>query len=136
MSDSVIYKGSPPPPPTPKQRAQRRRQMRLVLSTLTVIIVGGTAWGVMTWINAADDRAEKQVQAGILLMSPGHYQEAIPFFDRALEISPNSWNAHLRRGEAHNNLGERDAAVADYRAALAIKGDVVEAISALATIYR
>jgi tetratricopeptide (TPR) repeat protein len=103
---------------------------------MAVIALGLGSWQVITYMAAAKERAAEEVQAGIRLLSPGHYHEALPHFDRALEMDPNSWTAYYQRGLAHDNLHEQDEAAADYTAALNLKPDLVEARVALAAIYR
>ncbi len=136
MSDSVIYKGAPPPPPSAKVRAQRRRQRKLILLTLAGILTAVGTWRTIAYINDAEPRAIAEVTAGRTFLTPGHYAEAVPHFDRAIEIFPNLPDAYYQRAVAHVNLGQTEAAAADFRSALDLKPDLVEASAGLAEIYR
>ena len=44
-----------------------------------------------------------------------------------LDLKPGNPEALSRRGEAHEHLGERDQAIADFRAALALAPDLDDA---------
>jgi tetratricopeptide (TPR) repeat protein len=95
--------------------------------------VGG--WQVFNYIAAASERAEAAVQAGIKNLAPNRYQQAVEQFNKALEIDPNSWNAYYRRGIANQYLGNLDAALADYQAAMQLNPNLVEAMTARAGIF-
>ena len=127
---------APPPPPTPAQRAQRRRQIRLVLGTLVGIVVVVASWQVFEYIDSAPERAEQQVNAGIAMLTPGRYGEAVQQFTEALQLNSASWNAYLQRGVAKQNLGQLDAALDDYQKALLLKPDLLKARTERAEIYR
>lgn len=51
------------------------------------------------------------------------FRDAIADFNRALELSPKSKWLLTQRGVAHEQLGEREKAIADYRMALAGRQD-------------
>jgi tetratricopeptide (TPR) repeat protein len=116
--------------------AHRRRQRQIIVLGALALVIGIAVWQVFAFIAGAEGRADAQVQAGIRLMSPGHYPEAISYFDRALRIWPDSWRAFYQRGVANNQLGNTQAAVSDFESALKLHSDLPEAMSALATIYR
>lgn len=120
---------------TPEQRAQRRKQRRLVLGTLLGLLVAVGAWQGIAYLTSAPERAEALVQAGMKNMSPGKYEQAVVVFGQALAIEPNSWNAYYQRGIAKQNLNALDDALADYQAALQLKGDLLDARVARAGIY-
>jgi len=127
---------APPPPPNAEQRAQRRKQRRLVWGTVAGMLLLVVAWQVYQYIASAPQRAEQQVQAGVRLLSPGHYEDAIVQFGEALEKNPNSWNAYFQRGIAKQNLGSLDAALSDFQVALQLKPDLLDARTARAEIFR
>lgn len=136
MSDYVIRKGPPPPPPPPRVLAHRRKQKRMIAGALAAILLGAGAVGGYVLIGDPVDRAEKEIESGLRFMTPGQYSIAIPYFSRALELDPNSWNAYYQRAVANQNEGEASAAESDYRSALELNPDLVQALSALAGIHR
>jgi tetratricopeptide (TPR) repeat protein len=58
-------------------------------------------------------------------------REAIPWFDRAVAIDPMYANGYHNRAVAREKLGERAAAIADYKRALVAKPDHPEAAARL-----
>ena len=116
-------------------RAQRGKQTRLVGGTVSVLLIALVVWQGYEYRASAPERAEARVQAGIKLMSPGHYEEAAVQFSEALETDPNSWNGYLQRGLARQNMSRPDDAIADLQAALRFKPDLQEARAALGGIY-
>ncbi|MEI9814586.1 MAG: tetratricopeptide repeat protein [Acidobacteriota bacterium] len=134
MADSALSKAAPPPP-SPQARAQRRKQWLLVTITLGGVLGLAGLWQAYEYIASAPERAEAQVQAGIKNLSPGRYEQAIPLFDEALSIDPNSSSAYFQRAVANQNLERFDAALADYQAAIQLRPDLIEAMTARAAIY-
>jgi tetratricopeptide (TPR) repeat protein len=67
-------------------------------------------------------RAESEVDACYLkaasLSKKGHQSQAIPYFDRAIQIAPNNPRLHDERGQALLELEQRDRALADFNAAI------------------
>ncbi len=59
--------------------------------------------------------------------SAEHTRAQVFALERALMIDPSARRAHYYRGELHKRLGENEAAITDYRAALACDPDDVEA---------
>ena len=54
---------------------------------------------------------------GQVLVKAGRVQEAIPYFDRAIEISAQTWSYRFNRARAYEELKQWGPAIADYRAA-------------------
>jgi tetratricopeptide (TPR) repeat protein len=115
--------------------AHRRKQKRLVFGLLLGILGLAGAWQVYSYIGSAPERAAREMDAGMKLMHPGTYDEAIVKFTAALEIEPNSWNAYQQRGLANMNVNRPDAALADLQTALQLKPNLLDALVARATIY-
>ncbi len=67
-------------------------------------------------------------ETGILLDHDGWYQEAIVYYDKALEINPIFAEALLYKGHAMNRLGRLEEAVACYDKALEINPEYAEAM--------
>ena len=124
-----------PPPLTPAAQAQRRKQTRLVVAAVLTLIVLFVGWQAYEYTASAPQRAEGRVQAGIALMHPGSYEQAIAKFDEALDLSPGLWNAYLQRGLAKQNLGSLDAALTDLEKALELNNELTEARIARADIF-
>jgi tetratricopeptide (TPR) repeat protein len=53
---------------------------------------------------------------GSILLQLERYRDALPFLARAIELDPQSGIAHHHRGYALQELGERQAAIEEYRA--------------------
>lgn len=112
----------------------RRRQRRLVLITIAGIVVLGAGIGAFVYISGAPQRADKEFQEAMKMMTPGHYPDAIVHFTQALAISPQLPNAYLERGNAHRILGESEAALADYQAATDLNSSLAPAFNGIAMI--
>lgn len=50
-------------------------------------------------------------------------REALEWFDKVLELTPSYHQALYNRGLCYENLEKKDSAIADYRAALEVKGN-------------
>jgi tetratricopeptide (TPR) repeat protein len=55
----------------------------------------------------------------VLLVQQRKAAEAIPWFERALQRAPDFYEARLNLGIAYQQSGNRDRAIATYRALLA-----------------
>jgi tetratricopeptide (TPR) repeat protein len=47
--------------------------------------------------------------------SAGHYQDALEYFDNALEIAPNNVRALCAKGNVYRTIGDQEGAIATYR---------------------
>src|SRR5438876_4290551 len=56
---------------------------------------------------------------------------AIPAFDKALQLSPNSWDTHFNLGLALMENNEHEHAVSEFRLAVKLRPDSARARSAL-----
>jgi tetratricopeptide (TPR) repeat protein len=127
---------TPPAPLSDEQRAQRRRRILLIGGTVVGLAIAGVAGFAYQYAVSAPLRAEAEFRAGIALMAPGHYDEAVAHFDRVLEMDPNRRDIYLRRALAHQELGQADAALADYQAALDVNPRDAAVYSARGALYR
>ena len=66
---------------------------------------------------------------GATLDNSGQYEEAIVYYDRALDIDPNHVNALYNKGVALGNLGRYQEAIEYYDRALAIEPNFVYALN-------
>jgi tetratricopeptide (TPR) repeat protein len=70
---------------------------------------------------------EAHLNLGICLLDAGEVSAAQRHFDLALEQRPESALAFLGLGHAHDLLGQRAQAIANYRSASALDGELAEA---------
>ncbi|MDJ1182241.1 tetratricopeptide repeat protein [Roseofilum casamattae] len=77
--------------------------------------------------HSSDDAAQLWFKSALLLDTNGKHQEALPFYDRALEIQPNKHEAWYNRGVALHDLRRYEEAIESYDRSLEIKPDKVEA---------
>ncbi|MGA3189150.1 MAG: tetratricopeptide repeat protein [Bryobacteraceae bacterium] len=122
------------PPESSKVVELRRRQRRLIMITLSVVLIGAVGVWAYLYISNAPQRADKEFQEGMKLMSPGRYPDAVVHFTRALSIYGQLPDAYLERGNAHRILGEPDEALADYQAATDLNPSLAAAHNGIAMI--
>ena len=102
--------------------------------TLSVVLIGAVGVWAYLYISNAPQRADKEFQEGMKLMSPGRYPDAVVHFTRALSIYGQLPDAYLERGNAHRILGEPDEALADYQAATDLNPSLAAAHNGIAMI--
>ena len=73
-------------------------------------------------------------EKGSDLLQAHHYDEAIAALTTAIETVPHDYQAYSKRGAARYLKGDYDAAIADYRRALAIHPDDAVALHQLALV--
>jgi tetratricopeptide (TPR) repeat protein len=123
------------PQVSPEVMALRRRQRRLILMSAGVLLLIGAGVAIYMYIANAPQRAEQEFQAGMKAMGPGKYPDAIAHFTKALSISGQLPNAYLQRGNAYRTLGDMDAALADYQAAVDMSPGLAAAHNGIAIVY-
>jgi predicted O-linked N-acetylglucosamine transferase (SPINDLY family) len=64
---------------------------------------------------------------GAITLQQGHPQQALPFFERSLQMAPQKALTHCNRGIALQQLQRLDQALAAYNQALSLKPDYAEA---------
>ena len=80
---------------------------------------------------ASTNPADKQsalINLGRARLRRGLPAEAVDAFNRALALTPDSYEALMARGEAHEALHDQKAAVEDYLAALKLRADNLDAM--------
>src|SRR5690242_6271828 len=83
-----IWNAVKPPPAVPSNKPQlSAKQKTIIRASLSVVALVAAGLGVYYWISSAPARAESHFQAGMKLMSPGKYPDAIAEFTTALGIS-------------------------------------------------
>ena len=89
--------------------------------------------------NAFCQESEKEfLDKGTECAAAGSYNEAIPFFTKAIEINPNSAKAYYERGSAYYNKAKYDPAISDFDKAIEIDPKYADAYGnrALAYFYK
>jgi tetratricopeptide (TPR) repeat protein len=84
---------------------------------ITLIAVG---WAIGVFLTPVPELPEKAIDAyarGVGLAHQNDFGSAVVAFDEALSLAPQYANAFFERGSTHYNLGEYQAAVADFEAA-------------------
>ncbi len=76
-----------------------------------------------------------ELDAGIKAFDAGNYAEARKSFDAASKKNPQNFEAFFDLGQACEKLGDKPAAEAAYKAALAIKPDLDTAAAQLCAMY-
>ncbi|MEA2861006.1 MAG: hypothetical protein QOC72_3045, partial [Methylobacteriaceae bacterium] len=71
---------------------------------------------------------------GYALLHLKQYRRAVDDFDVVLKVVPRSSTALAWRGAAYQGLGNREKAVADYKAALAVDPNSERAIGGLKSL--
>lgn len=71
--------------------------------------------------------ANDYVEQGKALYFEGRYEEAVTFYDKAIQIEPDNPKASFGRGAALAKLQQTEAAIASYDKAIQLKPDFVEA---------
>lgn len=108
----------------------------LLAVTASVILAGGVAWGIYSYIAAAPERAQRAFDEAERFMGPGDYAKAIDGYTRALRISPTMVSAHVGRGLAYHAAGNDDKALADLDQALQLDPNLAHAYAVRGAIYR
>lgn len=76
-----------------------------------------------------------ELAAGLKAFDAGNYAEARKAFDAASKKDPKNYEALYDLGQACEKLGDKPAAEAAYKAALAVKPDLDTAAAALSSLY-
>lgn len=137
---SRLWKAVKPPPAVKRagaaSSALNRKQKRVLLATCGGMVALGAGWSVYDYIATAPERAANELQAGMKLMEPGHYQDAIARFSRAIAIRPAFADAFFRRGVAYQSIHQTDQALADLNRAVEYNPALAHAYNAQGAIYR
>ena len=101
--------------------ARMQSPYRGILILLATSLVGATCMGQTAKAQAASPSGEAQalVKQGQKLNNEGKQDEALKLYQRALEMSPNSYEAHLESGVALDLKGEYPAAREHIKKAIA-----------------
>ena len=97
----------------------------LIISNVSVSYQIGSAQAQVTNTSSASDLTDK----GISLADLGKYEEAIEWYDKALEIDSKYLHALIYKGLALKNLDKFEESIAWYDKALAIQPKDVSALT-------
>jgi protein O-mannosyl-transferase len=109
----------------------RQRTLGWISAVLLAGLLAGTSVQVRYWKDTRTlfehvDRVTRNnplsaTLLGSLLATQGRYDEAIPYYKRALSYSPGFPEAHFYLGHAYDHQGKLDQAIAEYEKALWFK---------------
>jgi tetratricopeptide (TPR) repeat protein len=104
-----------------------KRTKSLLIITFIFIVSACASLGIFSG-------AKKEFDQGMAFFNRGHYQEAIPHFEKATEIDTDFGDAYLYLGRSYLNLGKWVQAIAPLRTALRLSPDKsqIEIVSILA----
>jgi tetratricopeptide (TPR) repeat protein len=77
---------------------------------LQLAVVLGLTLGGMARAESARDYIERGIEAG----KKGQYDQAIAYYNKALELNPRDTDAYRNRGVEYAQKGQLDQAIADY----------------------
>ncbi len=75
------------------------------------------------------------VRLGNLYYDHGKFREAVDWYGRALEIAPDDVNVRTDRGTSYWNLGEADAAIAEFNRSLQSNPTHAQTLYNLGVVY-
>ncbi len=132
---SRLWNAVRPPPPVQGRKRLNRSQRRLLWGPFAALITIAAGAGVYQYMASAEERAGEAFDQGMELMNPGHYEDAIRQFSRAVDIWPQHAQAYFERGSAHQILNQPDAALRDFEMAAQIDANLAPAHTAMGMIY-
>jgi len=75
------------------------------------------------------------IQLGNLCYDNGKFQDAVDWYGRALAIDPKNVNVRTDRGTGYWNLGQADAAIAEFRKSLELDPSHAQTLYNLGVVY-
>ena len=125
-----------PPSAVPTERApmnsSQRRMLKITAAiVLPLLAIGGT----INYVSKAPERAQAAFEEGMRRMGPSNFAGAVEKFTESISASETA-AAHLERGNAYQNLGKADLALADWTRAIDLDSSMAAAFTARATYYR
>ena len=81
-------------------------------------------------------KPETYLNSGNSCMSKGQYDQAISYYDKALDTNPGYAEAFRKRGSAYSRKGQYDQAISDYSKAIEISPKFTVAYSNRAIAFR
>lgn len=96
----------------------------IVLAILGIIAfcIGGGAAETGTLLDTFE-----YANTGVMLANAGDYQGALTYYDKALELYPDIAETHYNRAVALEHLGMREQAISEYKTAIGLDPNLIEA---------
>ena len=85
-----------------------------------VFLFGFSILSFLSTFGHAQDRSDPYYQAGNTLYGQKNYDQAIRYYQAALQLNPNKWEADQGMGNCYYAKGDKTNALASYQKALAI----------------
>lgn len=112
--------------------ASQRRMLKITAAiVLPLLVIGWT----IDYVSKAPQRAQTAFEDGMRLLGPGNFAGAVEKFTASI-AAPETAAAHLERGNAYQELGKAELALADWSRAIELDSGLAEAFTARATHYR
>jgi tetratricopeptide (TPR) repeat protein len=91
---------------------KRKQSINLTIMIILVSLMLSSCAGLMT-----SGEAQYVYEQGLALFNQGRFAEAIPYFEKAVSLEPDFYQAHLYWGRSHLNLRAYGRALAPLRSA-------------------
>lgn len=95
-----------------RARGQHNKSVTIIAVVVLVALILSSCAGL--FING---EAEYAYEKGLALFNHGAFSEAIPYFEDAVSLEPDFYNAHLYLGRSHLNLRNYGKAIPSLRTA-------------------
>jgi len=100
----------------------------MIVACVTAVLCAGQG-------NASASQAEEWFRQGYMAAMAREWDEAINWYNKALERNPKNPEAHFQRAVTFEMTERPEAAIADYERALQLKPDYYLAMEYLAKLY-
>jgi len=91
-------------------RTSVEMRTRLIVCIVIALLAGCASMGILS-------SAESEFETGLGFFNRGQYDEAIPYFTKAIELDVNYVNAYIYLGRSHLNMGRWAQAIQPLRTA-------------------
>jgi tetratricopeptide (TPR) repeat protein len=132
-----LWRSIRPPAAIPKApKPMSRMQRNLLRYSIAFLLLLGLSWAGWNYLSSSQERSLQRLQAGVRLLGPGNYKQAVAEFTAAIEINSGNAQAYLERGNVHNILAEKEAALADWNQAVTLDPKLAAAYTARGMHFR
>lgn len=91
----------------------------IIRSVILLLLIGS----LVSCAGIQARQAQSEFNDGLSLFNRGHYDDAIPHFEKATEVDPDFGKAYLYLGRSYLNIGKWKEAVAPLRTAYRLNPD-------------